>query len=93
MALFRGWSADEQSAFISGATVRLTDGATGGARVTVTNDAGRYSLNVPPGLYDLSISKTGFSVYQVNAQRVEVGLTLTVNAEMKVGSGRMLSSK
>ena len=81
-----GLVTDEQSAFISGATVRLTDGATGGARVTVTNDAGRYSLNVPPGLYDLSISKTGFSVYQVNAQRVEVGLTLTVNAEMKVGS-------
>ena len=64
------------------ATVRLTDGATGGARVTVTNDAGRYSLNVRLTLRSEHLQDR-FSVYQVNAQRVEVGLTLTVNAETR----------
>ena len=57
------------------------------ARHHSPNDAGRDPLNVPLDFtLTASISKTGFSVYQVNAQRVEVGLELQVNAEMKVGS-------
>ena len=80
-----------RTSFISGATVRLTDGATGGARHRHQRRRALF-LERAAWTLDSGISKTGFSVYQVNAQRVEVGLTLTVNAEMKVGS-EPLSSK
>ena len=76
---------DEGHAVVSGATVQLKDAATGALRGTTTNDAGRYTVQLPPGIYDLSISKIGFSVDHVNSQIVEVGLTLTIDATLKVG--------
>ncbi|MGA7236103.1 MAG: carboxypeptidase-like regulatory domain-containing protein [Bryobacteraceae bacterium] len=76
---------DEGHAVVSGATVQLKDAATGAVRGTTTNDAGRYTVQLPPGTYDLSISKMGFSVDHVNSQTVEVGLTLTIDATLKVG--------
>jgi hypothetical protein len=81
-----GLVTDEKNAAVPGATVELYDAATGGARTISTNETGRYILQAPPGLYDVNVSKTGFSVYRVSAQRVEVGLTLTINAALKIGS-------
>jgi hypothetical protein len=51
-----------------------------------TNEAGRYTIHVAPGLYDITVSKTGFSIYRLSAQQVQVGLTLTINATLQIGS-------
>ena len=82
-----GQVSDAQRATIAGAEVKLADIATRQILSTVTNDAGRYIfLNVPPGTYNLTFTKGGFSNYQVNGQAVNVGEVLTINAAMEVGA-------
>src|SRR6266567_131674 len=82
-----GQVTDQQNAVVAGAEVRLIDVQTNIARNTVTNDAGRYSfINVAPGSYDITVGKPGFSQAKIAAQAVEVGLTLTVNVPLQVGS-------
>src|SRR5579871_4121776 len=56
-ASIAGLVADEQGAAIPGAEVKLTDTATGGSQVTLSNDAGRYVfVNVSPGVYTVLVS-------------------------------------
>lgn len=82
-----GQVTDEQNAVIPGAEVRMTDTSTSTPRSTLTNDAGRYVFTqVPPGTYNISVSKQGFSSFQANSQAVEVGQSLTINAVLKVGA-------
>ena len=57
-----GQVTDPQQA-IGAVAARLIDVSTNGARTTVTNDAGRYDfVNIPPGTYDLTVSKSSFSL-------------------------------
>src|SRR6202162_2153953 len=82
-----GQVTDRQGAVIVGAPVRLTDTSTHTAQSTSTNDAGRYIfLNVPPGVYNLTVSKEGFSQAKIVGQTVEVGLVLTLDLSLDVGS-------
>ena len=82
-----GQVTDEQGAVIPGTEVRLVDIGTNGAMTGLTNDAGRYSFtSVPPGKYNVTFTKQGFSSYQVNSQDVQVGQVLTLNAVMKIGT-------
>src|SRR5438270_2855692 len=82
-----GQVTDPQNAVIAGAEVRLTDVQTNIARNTVTNETGRYSFsNVTPGSYDITFTKPGFSQSKISGQAVEVGLTLTANITLQVGS-------
>ncbi len=82
-----GQVTDESGAAVPGATVKLVETATGQTFNTVSNDAGRYDFpTVPPGKYSITFSKTGFSSYDVKGQDVMVGIVLTLNAPLKVGS-------
>ncbi|SPF46863.1 Cna B domain protein [Candidatus Sulfopaludibacter sp. SbA4] len=82
-----GQVTDETNAAVPGTHVKITDTATNAVETTTTNDAGRYIFSqVPPGNYNLSFTKQGFTVYQVNSQAVDVGVALTINAKLKVGS-------
>src|SRR5215471_9600705 len=66
-----GLVTDEQGAAIAGAEVRIVDTSTGGAQTTLTNDSGRYVLvNIPPATYSISITKSGFAVNRITAQKV-----------------------
>ena len=52
-----------------------------------TNDTGRYIFaNIPPGLYDVTVSKAGFRVTKFPKQEVTVGATLTLNTKLEIGS-------
>src|ERR1035438_5094148 len=82
-----GQVTDATHAAVGGAQVKMTDTTRGATLTTMTNDAGRYSLlNLEPGFYDIGITKTGFSTYQINRKQVEVGQTLTINATLAVGT-------
>ena len=82
-----GQVVDQTRAAAAGAQVRLTDAATGSTLSVLSNDAGRYIfLNVKPGVYNIAIGKSGFSLYKVDQQHVEVGQVLTINATLEVGS-------
>jgi hypothetical protein len=41
---------------------------------------------VNPGTYNISFTKQGFSTYEVNTQAVEIGMVLTLNAKLKIGT-------
>ena len=58
-----------------GADVTLTDLATNSKQTTTTNDSGRYNFPViHPGLYDITVSKSGFKVAKLAQQKVSIGL-------------------
>jgi hypothetical protein len=77
---------DSSGAVVEGATVTLTDIATNAARSTTTNGAGRYTfVDVNPGIYNMSVSKSGFSTTKVANQEVKVGAALTLNLALQVG--------
>jgi hypothetical protein len=78
---------DPTSAAIAGTVVKLTDAATKQVLTTTTNDAGRYFFSsVTPGIYSITFSKTGFSTQRIDDQHVNVGLGLTLNAGLELGS-------
>jgi hypothetical protein len=86
-ATLAGLVTDEQNAPVAGAEVRVVDSATGASQTTLTNDTGRYVIvNVSPGTYAIYISKQGFTIHKINAQKVDIGTTMTVNAMLKVGA-------
>ena len=82
-----GTVTDPQGGTVAGADVTLTDIATKTPRTTTTNDAGRYHFAaVPVGIYDITISKTGFKVHKAAAQKVSVGSQLTLDVALEVGA-------
>src|ERR1035438_2981752 len=77
-----GLVVDAQGAAVAGTEVKLLDTTRNKAVATTSNDTGRYIfLNVSPGIYNVTFNKTGFSVYQVNTQTVNVGEVLTLRSE------------
>jgi hypothetical protein len=72
---------------VAGAEVRIVDLALGTGQSTMTNDTGRYVLvNVSPGTYAVTVSKQGFAVFKIASQKVDVATSMTVNAQLKLGS-------
>src|ERR1043165_4692069 len=70
-----GQVTDRQEALIPGAEIVLTDTSTNGTQSTVTNSSGRYIFpNVSPGIYNVTVSKSGFTQAKLQGQTVEVGL-------------------
>ena len=86
-ASLAGLVSDEQNAAIPGAEVKVTDPGTGISQTTLSNDAGRYVFaTISPGTYSIVVSKQGFTVFKIGAQKVDVGTAMTINATLKVGS-------
>ena len=53
----------------------------------MTNSVGRYTIvNVSPGVYDLTVTKEGFTSSRVSAQKVEVGQVLTLDLALQIGA-------
>src|ERR1700688_3860248 len=81
-----GTVTDPSGAAVPGATVTLIDAATNSERITTTNDTGRYDFpNVPPGKYNLTISKGGFRAGKFVNQSVAVGESRTLDAKLEIG--------
>lgn len=78
---------DAQGAAVTGASVTITDTSTNIERTAVTNETGRYIfVDVPPGTYNVAVTKTGFRVAKLPKQVVSVGLALTLNVSLDVGA-------
>jgi hypothetical protein len=86
-----GTITDQSGAVVPGATVTLIDTATSVTRTTTTNKDGRYILvDVTPGLYNITITKTGFATTKTEKQEVTVGSSLTVNLSLQVGGANVV---
>jgi hypothetical protein len=82
-----GQVTDASGAAVPGASIQIYDHDTKSVRTITTNDSGRYDIfNLNPGVYDLTVSKAGFSESKLVNQHVEVGLVLTLNVPLQVGA-------
>ena len=81
-----GQVTDQTGAAIPGASVNLTDLSTNSTTNTSSNEAGRYTFpTVPPGTYDLVVTREGFALAKVPAIKVDVGMALTMNVALAIG--------
>ena len=89
-ATLTGVVTDPAGALVPGATIAVTNKATGIKRETTSNDEGVYVLsNMTPGEYDVRIEATGFST-KVSSEPIalQVGKTVTLNAELGLTAGQ-----
>ncbi len=82
-----GQVTDQQNAAVAGTEVAMMDTSTNTTQRTTSNDNGRYIFpTVPPGTYNITFTKPGFSVRRVANQQVKVGQVLTINSALEVGT-------
>src|SRR6185503_1493386 len=85
-ATVNGTLKDEVGAVVAGATVTLTDKATGRATSVTTNTEGFYVFqNVRPGTYLLVAEHAGFKKQAVDGVKVDVATPATVNFGLATG--------
>ena len=78
---------DQTGAVVPGATITLTDLSTKIERKTTTSHTGQYVfVNIPPGMYSITASKSGFAMDRVASQEVTVGTQTNANFRLTVGS-------
>jgi hypothetical protein len=81
-----GTVADDQAAFVPGATVRLRDERAGTERETVTNDRGVFSfLDLQAGSYEVTVSLQGFQATVYRGVAVESARTTDVRVQLRLG--------
>jgi len=81
----RGTVTDPQTAVVPGAIVTISDVNTGFSKSTKTDDQGVYQLlQLPPGAYVLTVSKSGFATTREENLRLMVNLPATVNVTLNV---------
>ena len=78
---------DQQQAVLPGATVTVTNTATGGARSAVSNDSGLYQFTaLPPGTYNLKIELSGFRTAQIEKLELNVDSQTRSDVQLALGS-------
>jgi hypothetical protein len=81
-----GQVTDQTGGAIPGASVKLIEVSTNSTTNTTTNETGRFTFpTVPPGTYDLIVTKEGFALTRLPAQKVDVGMSLTMNVALELG--------
>ena len=78
---------DPQQGAVVGATVSIKNSQTGYSNETKTNDRGGYELrNIPPGVYDVRITATGFTSFEAKSIAVEANNIDRIDAALRVGN-------
>jgi len=82
-----GTITDQQDRVISGASLKLTNNATGAIREGKSNEAGIYNFEfLIPGEYKLEVSAKDFKKQTINNVRALVGKRTEANVSMEVGA-------
>lgn len=82
-----GTVTDSAGAIVPNASIRITDTDTGVAHTTQTTGAGTFSEPfLQPGNYEVVFSASGMATVDRKNLVLTVGETLTVNAQLPVGS-------
>jgi hypothetical protein len=82
-----GTVTDPTGAVIPGATVVVSDPKSATTRNTVSNKDGLFILpDVPPGTYDVKVTKPGFSTDEIPDLTVSVNTQSTANFKLAVGA-------
>jgi hypothetical protein len=77
---------DAKQASIAGASVTITNEATGLTQTQTTTEAGVYSFDsLPVGNYTITVEQGGFKKFQSTGNQLEVNTPLTVDAALEIG--------
>jgi len=83
----RGVVQDSSGAAVAGANLRLTQTATGSVRTATSGADGSYAFpDLSVGIYDLEVTKSGFTKYVQKGIVIQVGVSPTINVSMAVGA-------
>jgi hypothetical protein len=86
-AAVRGTVADEQGAAVAGADVTITNSDTAYSRSQKSDKDGSYSFqSLPIGRYTLSVTMEGFKTFHEKDILLHVDDSLTLDAQLKVGT-------
>src|SRR6267142_4015119 len=86
-AELHGRVTDSSGAVLPGATVTVTQTATGLVRSDVTDASGNYLFSaLPTGPYRLEVALQGFKTYVQTGIVLQVGATPTINAVLALGT-------
>jgi hypothetical protein len=79
---------DPSGAVLPGVTVEATSPALiEKVRTTITDGSGQYQIvNLPPGVYTITFSLTGFSTVRREGLEVRTNFTSSVDGELRVGA-------
>src|SRR5262245_21546610 len=78
---------DSSSAVVTAARVRLTNDATAASLETISNERGEFTLSfLPPGLYTLDTSVTGFKSFHRTRIRLESCPQTRFDMQLEVGA-------
>jgi hypothetical protein len=82
-----GTVTDNTGAAVPGANVVITDVHTNDARTVTTDSGGVYTVStVPPGSYQVNITKDGFQQYKTTGIDVTANNVVRVDAQLSVGA-------
>src|SRR2546423_2346097 len=78
---------DPQQAAVVGASVSIKNNATGFSKETKTDDRGGYEIvNIPPGIYDIRMTATGFSTFEAKDIAIQANNIARGDAPLQVGA-------
>lgn len=78
---------DPQQGSITGATVQISNKATGYAAETKTDERGSYDFNnILPGVYEVKITAAGFQTFDARDITIAANNVVRVDAPMRVGN-------
>src|SRR5262245_19524451 len=82
-----GTVADATGSIVPDASVEITNQATKVKSATRTNANGQYRFNnIPVGMYDVSVTATGFAVANLKSVEIQLSKTSTANVSLQVGT-------
>ena len=85
--VFEGRVADSSGAIVAGATVTLTNTATGYTATAASDDSGRYrALLLPPGPYRITAAREGFATLVREGVDLAVGQTVRLDLELQISA-------
>jgi hypothetical protein len=86
-ASINGTVTDPSGAVVPGATISAVNQATNAARETQTSETGTYNLpSLAPGVYDVTIAKSGLRTLKFTAVTLTVDQALTLDGKLEVSA-------
>ena len=83
----QGTVSDANGAAVPGASVEVKNVDTNLTKTTTSDDEGRFvALQLPPGRYTVTVTKTGFATLVVNQADLTVGQAMNLPLAMKISS-------
>jgi len=78
---------DQSGAVISGATITLTDTATGATKTALSGDTGLYSISaLNAGIYNMTVAAKGFQTFEQKGIVINISATFRVDPKLTVGA-------